>query len=106
MRNKNIWIGIALVAAIALVAVLAMVLPARIASPATDAPTLESGRRGRYRRYGGTHRRNNCRTHRRAYGHCHGHRYGQTYRHGGNCRGSDRHGRFRGQVYRKAHEYA
>ena len=42
MRNKNIWIGIALVAAIALVAVLAMVLPARIASPATDAPTLES----------------------------------------------------------------
>ena len=41
MRNKNIWIGIALVAAIALVAVLAMVLPARIASPATDAPTLE-----------------------------------------------------------------
>ena len=42
MRNKNIWIGIALAAAIALVAVLAMVLPARIASPATDAPTLES----------------------------------------------------------------
>ena len=33
MRNKNIWIGIGLVAAIALVAVLAMVLPTRIASP-------------------------------------------------------------------------
>ncbi len=40
MRNKNIWIGIALVAAIALVAVLAMVLPARINSPMVDAPTL------------------------------------------------------------------
>ena len=41
MRNKNIWIGIGLVAAIALVAVLAMVLPTRIASPASDAPALE-----------------------------------------------------------------
>lgn len=40
MRNKNIWIGIGLVAAIALVAVLAMVLPTRIASPASDAPAL------------------------------------------------------------------
>lgn len=40
MRNKNIWIGIGLVAAIALVAVLAMVLPARIASPASDAASL------------------------------------------------------------------
>lgn len=34
MRNKNIWIGIALVAAIAVVAVLAAVLPARVAPPA------------------------------------------------------------------------
>lgn len=40
MRNKNIWIGIALVAAIAVVAVLAAVLPARVAPPAADAPTL------------------------------------------------------------------
>ena len=40
MRNKNIWIGIALVAAIAVVAVLAAVLPARVATPAADAPTL------------------------------------------------------------------
>lgn len=40
MRNKNIWIGIALVAAIAVVAVLAAVLPARVATPVADAPTL------------------------------------------------------------------
>lgn len=40
MRNKNIWIGIALVAAIAVVAVLSAVLPARVAPPAADAPTL------------------------------------------------------------------
>ena len=54
MRNKNIWIGIGLVAAIALVAVLAMVLPTRIALSGIGRTCAGAGCHHRLCRHGRT----------------------------------------------------